>query len=93
MREYYGPDFNYNNFFSNIINSKVELIIINKPINEFLLFFEIDNYLIESFNDKYYLEVFYEGKIYNRYIKNFYKKDYFIVKTYIYKINFDAINK
>lgn len=93
MKNYYGQDLNYNNFFSNIINNKVELIIINKPINEFLLFFEIDKQLIKSFNDKYYLDVSYQGKIYNRYIKNFYKEDNSMKEIYIYERNVDNIIK
>ena len=93
MKEYYGQDFNYNKFFSSMINSKTELIIINKPINEFLLFFGTDTKLINSFNEKYYLDIFYQGKVFNRYIKNFYKEDYSNKEIYIYKRNFDIINR
>ena len=85
MKEYYGQDFDYNNFFLSIINSKPELIIINKPSNEFFLFFGTNKQLIKSFNEKYQLDIFYEDKIYYRYIKNFYKKDYSINKIFIYK--------
>jgi hypothetical protein len=93
MKEIYGQDFNYNKFFSNIINYKPELIIINKPINEFLLLFGTEKQLIKRFSEKYYLDIFYQDKVYNRYIKNFYKEDYSIKEIYIYKRNTDNINR
>jgi hypothetical protein len=93
MKKYYGQDFNYNKFFLNIISYETELVIIDKPINEFFSFFDTDVELIETFNEKYNLDILYQGKIYNRYVKNFYRKDYSIKKIYIYKRKSDIINK